>query len=231
MFFLALSSCSQYLYTPSSLNMPLASNKGEIKGSVSVGTGGIEMQGSYCIDSHFVVCITGTHGDQRFFNTLGNVACGYYKTFSGSGRFEILGGLGYGYTHFGLEYLTNPATLVEGYCQYPLVFAQADWGYVKNHVELGFGIRGSEIFNFGSETVSIIGVRDSVYSKITTSLVGQSFYLEPGLMASFGGKNVKVRLAAGVSQLISTEVLQHRGPYYIPAFGSFGVTFNLFRKI
>ena len=223
----AFSSYGQYLYVPGSLNMPLATNKGEIKGTASLGNGGVELQGSYCIDSHMVVCINGMYGSRWASNTSGTVGCGYYTSFSSRGRFEIMGGGGYGVDFEWVEWLTYPGQLVEVNAKLPRVFVQADLGYVKNHVELGFGIRVSEIFYRGTVTTSLFGAHDSVISKTTNSLAGQELFLEPCIMVSFGGKNIKVHLSAGLSGMISGYEFRS---YDILPTASLGVTFNILRK-
>ncbi len=240
-----------YLYLPDNPNMPLASNKGEIKGNLALGTDGGEIQGSYCIDSHVVVCANisysyiiaykaGAPADyppNKMGNYIGDISSGYYTKISHHGRFELLGGAGYGYTnsyaHNIWEGLSNDPLVIAN-CRFAHLFAQADIGVVKRNIDFGFGIRLSDLLTSGTASFSTFD-KGNLVSTTNGTLNGSAAFLEPCIMLSFGADKIKLKLSAGFSARISGHefpILENfdYGSSYDPLFASAGLEINLFRK-
>jgi len=220
--------------------MPLAGNKGEAKINLFAGMDGLSLQGSYCIDSHIVV-LGGISSSSNYTEdgpstslTMGDIGAGYYERISKSGRFEVIGGLGYGSTLcegeiVGVSSSETQQINLRGNVIH--LFGQADIGLVKKNIEFGFGIRVSNM-TFNGKASYTNSDSGKVISVSNQNISGSPIMLEPCLMLSIGSKNVKWHLSVGgalnIAGLGYPDQLGQYGPTFVVTTG---ITFNIFRNL
>jgi hypothetical protein len=241
-------SCTPYLYIPNTLNMPLAGNKGDVKGNLYFGSGGVGVQGSYAADSHLVVianfAVLDAKGTSIFNsgikpntndNFIADIGAGYFKKISPRGRLELLGGIGYGTANASVIEVDGeffrPANRLELQGSFYRMFAQCDIGTVNENMEIGFGVRVSSIFMSGNYKVtSGDSMRGNpvLYDK---PISGTAVLIEPCLNVGAGWKNAKLNFSLGYSgKITGMDVDPNYGLLYQYAFVTGGITINLFRK-
>ncbi len=226
--------------TEGHLNMPLAGNKGEGKASLLAGIDGIGLYASYCIDSHLVVLAnastsqTHTDGPPIVF-TNGDIGAGYYQKISKYGRFEVLGGGGYG--SMSCDGVTYQESNFNNYQQISVqgnmihFFGQADIGMVTENIELGFGLRVSNL-NFSGNSSYTNMDSGKVLNKMAYQIEGSPLYFEPCFMLAVGVSSVKLHLSVGGSfALNSIDNLSLYGLYSPTFYVTTGITVNIFRQL
>jgi hypothetical protein len=244
-----LTGCAPFMYIPNTLNMPLAGDKGEVKGNLYYGSGGIGIQGSYAADSNFVVLMDmafdSKKGTTTIFNGfsafqtrsgnfMGDIGAGYYNKISKGGRFELLGGLGYG-TATGSSNTfgdISDGTKADLYARFYRLFAQGNIGMVRKNVEFGFGVRISSIFADGALTQTNLDTFSNNHPPpVKTIIHTTAVFVEPCLMLGVGLENVKLNFSFGFSGKVTGMNLPlDIGSLYQPSFVTAGITVNLFRK-
>ena len=217
---LVLSSCSSLQEVPNSLNMPLPEKIHEVKTRIDIGTGGLGLQASYAIDSH-VVLISSTKWNYAFKSAtdqdggpisiyhnewVEDIGVGYFKKLNDKIRFEVMGGLGLSFTKFSSLYENLDLAGDSYYDDYfngniIHVFTQADLGIVHRAFALGIGVRLSDRYYTGNyENFQIInqgGFHQFTDDKYRLNV--NTFYVEPGIVASFGRGFLKYNIIFGLS--------------------------------
>ena len=241
--------CTPQLYVPAPPNMPLAGNKGEFKGDLFLYSNEFGLQASYAVDSHCVVLVNVTGQDARtgtttvnntntYYSTTanfqGDIGAGYFKKIGQRGRFEAIGGIGYGgsktqnvITHSLLPLILSIDNINGNFAH---LFAQCDVGYVNKNIELGLGLRFSNLNINGTFQSSYIG--SGTTPQYTTQLGGDALFWEPAIMFAAGFEKVKLNLSFGISnKLFGPDISSQYGSIYQNMAFSFGISCNLNRKL
>jgi hypothetical protein len=241
-------SCTPYMYIPNTLNMPLAGNKGEVKANICYGSGGTGIQGSYAADSHLVVLADVTFQIEKgvstfstntqpntLNNVIGDIGAGYYKKFNETGRFEALGGIGYGTANASttaLALIFFPRERINLDAHFYRLFVQGNIGTVRENTEIGFGIRVSSIIMGGSYKVTSLDSSSGNQVLYNKTINGAAVMIEPCVSIAVGLENVKLNFSIGYSgKITGMDVDQNFGALYQPLLATGGITVNLFREL
>jgi hypothetical protein len=216
--------------------MPLPSNKGDLKASAYITEGGsYGFQCSYAMDSHIVVLADGAivnyvmdpfnqpWSDGPYILTdkvnSGDLGVGYYTKFGKYGRFEAIGGLGYGFSQYKMESDAWGYSKEELQSNYFRAFGRADIGIVNNNAELGFGIGFSSLYSGGNF------ITNAQFQNLT----GVGISLEPGLQLAVGLKNVKIICSTNLSVQVLGPFVKSPNEYlYNSAYFSAGMSISIF---
>jgi len=249
--FAVLSSCSPYLYSPEPLNMPLPDHKDEVKANIYYGSNGGGLQGSYAIDSNFVLI-----GDFAFvaqkpandgipdpdpehINNLHlSFGGGYFSSFGNHGRFEILAGGGFGNANAHAIDADRTLTfddfsrMIDIRANYMHLFGQVDIGSMGQNAEIAFGLRARSLFltygKYQVTTDAFFGPTDPLPS-LSQNLSGEVVFAEPCLRAGVGFEKVRLNLSMGYSfRVFGHDIPSSFGTMYQPFFISTGISVNLF---
>jgi len=233
------------LYYPNALNMPLASEKHELKVTASYGSDGIGFRGSYAVDSHLLIyangCFIGNGWRWKLNNpenTIVGAGVGYYTKFEGHGRLDIMAGAGYLTTnsqtnnHF-IEFFSNAPDSNENLHIIAKFFSgslQANLGYVSENVCFGFGLRFTNLYLNGNYFATYTDQKTNNFlSQKIIPLKGNSLFVEPGFAISYGNKDFKVTADFGLSyQNNGFKIDGFYGPLYSSPFVTLGISLNLF---
>ncbi len=243
-------SCTPSLYVPPPLNMPLAGNKDEFKGNLFAYSNEFGIQASYAVDSHCVLLtsLTGANGRtgtatldvttyySTINNFLGDIGAGYFEKFDQNGRFEVLGGFGYGNANSHNVVLDPSANSLFGFAMDNISgnfmhgFGQCDIGLVKKNFEFGLGLRLSYLTPEANFQCVPIG---NTYSppEYSDEIGGSALFLEPAIMISAGLEQVKLNLSIGYSsKLFGADISRDYGSIYQDLTIGFGISCNLNRE-
>jgi hypothetical protein len=241
-----LTACSPNIYIPSPTNIPLPGNKSELKIGGSLGTAGLNFEGSYAIDTHIVILAdyafnNSTDSNTYSNNNYGEIGGGYYTKFDEHGRFELLGTVGLGSVSANQFYkgfnIGGPPPLYryivsnENYNKFSL---QGDIGMTRKIIEIGFSAKFSFIsmpnITYHKQDVGYYGGYH-VYSDTSLSIANNEFFFEPCYYINLGIKNVKLHFCEGLSfPMSSNNELWLFNNLDTRFFVAFGLTIDLFRK-
>jgi len=148
------------------MNIPLMGNKNEIKADVNIDLNSdLGLNASYAIGKNFLLYADGlkihSYTSDPYSNineVLGHVGAGYYTRIGNHGRFEFLGGGGYGTTNstivnhlWGFGEPPSIETLNISSRLYSLS-AQVDIGFASRYFDCGLGLRLTDLMPSGNYT-------------------------------------------------------------------------------
>jgi hypothetical protein len=236
---------SPCVYQPVPVNMPLPGAKGELKINAFVTESNIcGVQGAYTADSHIVAVFDGAmlnyvlpkdiqiyDGPSSLYDFVysGDIGAGYYTRFGRHGRFEAIGGLGYGSSRFYSE--NNAWGLYIRYLksQYIRAFARADAGFVYKNFEIGLGLGFNALSSEGKYMITYGNNNNLV--KSSYSLNYMSPCADAHLLLAAGIKNVKLTGSIGYNGLLGgPSINAGNSSLYKGAYLSMGLTINIFGK-
>ena len=219
---LILTGCAP-VYVPNTVNAPLFSGKGELMVSAFGGTNGYDAQFAYALTDHIAFLANGSYQSKKFDSNstkdyhkhyFGEIGGGYFTQLGEHGRFECLGGYGFGQSETGYDFtfLDNNSGVAKGL--FDRYFIQTDLGTSANfdYLNMGIAIRGTYV-NFYKFTTG-----NEVYNNTQSN-----FYVEPAVFVRAGWKYIKFQFQFG--GCISTQ----KNPTFNcqPIMVSAGLVFNI----
>ena len=186
---LALFSCSP-AYVPTSVEVPIFKEKGEVKASVQTGTCGI-------IDPHFSVAITdnvalmfnGSYGnsssdssDSYHYHLTGEFGLGYYENFGNAGFYQVFAGYGLSQVKSRSDFwLIDDNTNEPTNAYMHKLFFQPSIGFTYPYIDFAF-------------TPRMTFIHMDVYNRTYDDL-----FFEPVLTLTLGSPNFKLTGQGGLS--------------------------------
>lgn len=201
------SSCAP-VYVPNTYHSYLMDQKGDLHAAVYTGSNGADIQGGYAVSEHVGVVAAASFGTREDENSgdgsldedfhkhnYGEFGLSYFRPFGKIGRFEALGGFGFGTAETVNQYDFFGPEVVKATGRYNKIFVQSNVGLETGAFEAGVAFRiGQVIFNEFETS-------DETYGE---SEAGTFF--EPGVFARVGWKNIKIESQLGLSGLLQDEV-------------------------
>ena len=243
-----LQSCIAYPVVQYSMNMPLSDTSKELKVGVNYGTDGAVIHTSYTPDTkhvlmaNFVSDANSAEGAVPH-NFEGDIAAGYYYKLGArpdhqGGRFEVLGGLGYGNVNTQASVSDqspwgDPTTNQTITGQFGQAYVQADIGGVRGRFEYGFGLQAKYVYFSGNDHIvqtqqnmyNLSEVNDYINPFRTTSL-----FLQIGCQVAYLFPHFKIYSGIGFSSTSGMIYIPWAGyNTYVPFYINIGVAANIFR--
>jgi hypothetical protein len=214
---LCCSAWTPYIYLPNTLNMPLPEHKNDLKTVFNAGTDRMFVQASYALDSHVVVLADYTlhHNNINLNNYSYNVGGGYFSKLTPRYRFEILTGFGEGAGNVEMDQyilLGEFRRFSDRYfarSDYSRFYLQGDIAREFPKVELGFGVRISNLFLNGNYKVNRTFRFPFVPSDSTATIENTNFdrssilLMEPGFSLTAGAHHLRFNFNIGGSFALS----------------------------
>lgn len=217
---ITLSSCAP-AYIPTSVEVPVFKEEGEVNISVQTGTAGIDPHLSVAITNNVAIMLNGSFGesdevsndpddiDDRYHKHMtGEMGLGYYENFGKHGFCQVFAGYGYG------RVKSYYAWEVDGFVDYfttadmQKVFVQPSVGFTSNYFEIAFTPRFTHLN---------INVNHRKYNDL---------FVEPVITMKVGSPTFKVTAQGGLA--FPTEVLNYD---YRPFIFNVGFSLMLGRKM
>ena len=194
---LFLISCTQYYYAPNVQNVPLFTEKNDLRLAGSYGFGVsaryLELQSAYSASNHIGVMLNFMRASETIFDTYAGKgyyyegAVGYYKPIKPDGSFEVYGGFAISDQHH-----KNGSSGGDEYLTFTKMFIQPSIGSTANGFDIAFSTRFSRVaFNKIDYTNFTYINSPSALDDLTNNKV--SFLLEPALTTRMGWKNFKIQ--------------------------------------
>lgn len=201
------SSCAP-VYVPNTYHSYLMDQKGDLHAAVYTGTNGIDIQGGYAVSENVGLVAAASFGkreddtnsdgslDADFHkHNYGEFGLSYFHPFGGVGRFEALGGFGFGSAETVTQYDFFGPEVVRATGSYNKFFVQSNVGLETGALEAGVAIRlGQVVFNEFETSDETYGDSEA------------GTFFEPGVFARVGWKNIKIESQFGLSGLLQDEV-------------------------
>ncbi len=225
--FLFLQGCAP-IYVPNASHSHLLDKKKEFNANARAGTNGFDLHGAYAFSDNLGVVGGASFGSQEVTHsdgsvnedfhehTYGELGMTYFRPFGKIGRFELLGGLGFGSSSSvdDFDFLNlNQGEEVRTTGKYNKVFGQSNIGIETGFVEAGLAVRLAQITFTEFET----------NSQIITEAESGTFF-EPAAFARFGSNNFQVEAQYGVATPLNRDELPFS---FEPFWLSVGVNINL----
>jgi hypothetical protein len=215
-----ISSCSS-MYIPSSTNIPLLSDKGEIQGELTAGTTSLHLSGDYAFSKKYAIMVNGSisygnftnrydfltdknsydvqsltfksvhHYGGEFEHIYGEVGIGRYNVLNKILKLEVFGGIGYG-----IDKDKSPrGTLYDA--NYYLGFAQINIGKTFDKYDFGCALRiASSYFDYSFE-IDPYNANDN--DRLPKNVKFGMFHAEPMGFLRFGKERLKFVVRLGLS--------------------------------
>jgi len=210
------------VYVPNAYHVHQLDDSGDFSGGIYTGTNGLDVQAAYALNNSVFVLGAGSFGNSDYSSEdsyqshrYAEGGVGYFKPFNKFGRFELLGGLGFGSSEASSKYFFFEPNEVTAKGNYSRVFIQANNGMERKHFDIGMALRLAHV-SFGEfETTS------SVYEGSNSSV-----FFEPMLYVNVGWEKVKFVTQVGISDPLIDDLSFG----YEPLFFSIGLKGNFRSK-
>lgn len=197
-----LGHCASRRYYVPSANVPLLRQKGDLKATAALSTSGVDLHAAYAFHKNIAASLTGSlpmvvNNDYEEKSTELYGALGGLFPFGTNGIFEVYGGGGGGRYQNGSKV-----------SDLQRFFTQFDVGITENNFDVAFLTR-----------LAYLNLDRTTYSPAVTA-----FIIEPGIVARFGFRNLKLE----TQLMLAITPHEQRNIEIIPIMLSLGLqtTFN-----
>jgi hypothetical protein len=229
-FLFAFTSCSHYYYIPPTQNIPLFTEKKEIRATASLGGGDeintFDLQAAYAITNRFAVMSNFMHGNGGSSSDGGkgnyiDAGFGYYKPLEKHLIFEIYGGMGFCNQQHSYGESSGGTTISKGNADlsYTKIFLQNSVGVTTKILDIALTNRCSFIaFNKIKNRIDTLHFEYFYLDTIAKNK--KSVLLEPSLTLRAGWKRIKLQV-----QFIYAANLSHPNLRFEDSKPSIGITY------
>ncbi len=189
-----MSACAP-VYVPTAKHTPMLEEKGEMDLALQGGTNGFDVQGAYAITDKLgvigAVSASDTEGsssnsDHKHFVVEGGLD--YFKKLGERGRFEAIGGLGFGTSEAKGEYNFQGTQTLTAKGSFSKYFLQSNIGLETKAADVGLALRMTQMVFSKFETSG------TTYNDTKTGT-----FFEPSIFARLGWKKLKIETQLGFS--------------------------------